>query len=736
LRRADALCCLAALLTPWFGCDGAPEPRDRRPPVVIVSIDTLRADRLPAYGYRGVQTPAIDRLAHDAIRYENAYAPVPLTLPSHVSLITGLLPSAHGVRDNIGYRLDADRPDSLPALLRPLGYATGAVVSAYVLRSSTGIGPLFDHYDDAIEVTTGATLGELERAAPATVREAWRWVEPRIHQPFLLFVHLYEPHAPYSPPEPWAGRYGSSYDGEVAAADAAVGDLLARLRDAGVYDRALVFLLSDHGEGLGDHGEKEHGLLLYRSTLHIPLLVKLPNNRRAGETVAAPVQLVDVVPTVAEVIGFDPPPDLPGRSLLGAEKAGGERNLYAETFYPRLHFGWSELRSLIGSRYHYIEGPNPELFDLVTDPGEVSNVLEIERRVSRDLHEQIRAQHDELRAPDEIDPEEARKLAALGYLSRTVESRGESRLDPRLGLEALDRIQQALQLSAAGDHRAAAAILADLVTRFPDMLDAHFNLAAVLHRLGKPEEALEHYRRAVELGPVAAHGSLIEIGRIQLELGSIDEAERHGRMVLDRLPVEGNDLLCRAALRRGDRAAARDHARRAVDAETVPRAESIILLAQVEMVGGAFVDALELLDRLRQRSIERQSRPIPNLELERGEALAYLGRNAEAAAAFEAEIRDFPANLAAYSKLAFVYAVSKEFDRIDPLLERMVAAQPGPDALALAADTAARLGDENGSRAWRLRAQRFGVRDGRDLDGDANEAPRAGEGAGPARDPS
>jgi arylsulfatase A-like enzyme len=695
---------VVALLIAAAACDGDARTRERRPPVVIVSIDTLRADRLPAYGYRGIETPAIDQLVRDSIRFENAYASVPLTLPSHVSLLSGLLPPAHGVRDNIGYRVE-DRIASLGTFLRPLGYESGGVVSSYVLRGSTGIGSAFEHYDDAIEVTPGATLGQLERTGSATVDAAWTWVEQRLDRPFFLFVHLFEPHAPYAPPELWAARYGKTYDGEIAAADAAVGDLLGRLRTAGRYEDALVFLLSDHGEGLGDHGEKEHGVLLYRSTLHVPLLMKLPHGRRGGETVAQPVQLLDVVPTVADVIGFDVPPDRPGWSLLRASERGvdDERHLYAETFYPRLHFGWSELRSLIGSRYHYIEGPHPELFDVIADPGEAINVLQRERRVYRELRDDLRALDAGVTTPGDIDDEEAKKLAALGYLSRTMNPPEGPLLDPRQGLDALDQIQRALDL-ASRDPAAAAAILERLLTRFPDMLDAHFNLASVLHRLGRAEEALEHYRRAVELAPVAAHGSLIEIGRIQLELGRIDEAERHARLVLERLPVEGHDLLCRAALARGDRAAALDHARRAVAAETVPRAESMILLARVEMVGGAFTEALDVLDRLHARYAGEGARPIPNLELERGEALAYLGRSAEAAAAFEAEIGDFPDNLTAYSKLAFVYAVLKQFDRIDPLLERMVAAQPGREALLLAADTAARLGDESGSRAWRERA--------------------------------
>jgi tetratricopeptide (TPR) repeat protein len=466
----------------------------------------------------------------------------------------------------------------------------------------------------------------------------------------------------------------------------------------------MIFLLSDHGEGLGEHGEKEHGLLLYRSTLHVPLLMKLPGNERAGDSVAAPVQLVDVLPTVVELVGLDAPPELTGRSLLRAEQP--PRNIYSETFYPRLHFGWSELRSLIGARYHYIEGPRPELFDLDADPAETTNVLNAERRAYRALSEEIEGLRDELRAPGEIDPEEARKLAALGYLTSTVETTSAERLDPRDGLGALDRIQEALDLASAGRHEAAAAILGDLVERFPGMLDAHFNLASVLHSLGRPEEALEHYRRAVEIAPVAAYGSLVEMGRIYLETGRLEEAERHARMVVDRLPVEGHDLWCRLSLARGDRQAALDHARQAVAAEAVPRAESMILLAQVEMSGGSFAEGLSILDRLRARAEASGSRPIRGLELERGEALARLGRSREAADAFEAEIRAFPDHVAAYSKLAFVYAVLKEFDKIDPLLERMVEVEPGRESFLLAADTAARLGDQDGSRAWRRRAEK------------------------------
>ncbi|MFL6244548.1 MAG: sulfatase, partial [Thermoanaerobaculia bacterium] len=271
-----------------FACHRAPA----RPPVILISIDTLRSDHLPAYGYRAIATPAIDRLAADGIVYEHAFSHVPLTLPSHTSIFTGLLPAHHGVRDNAGFRLDAKTP-TIASMLRAHGYATGGVVSAYVLRATTNASLGFDTYDDAIPFIEGAPTGNLARPGRDSIAIARQWIAAKSAQPFFAFVHLFEPHAPYEP----------TYDAEITTSDALVGELLDSLRASGIYDDALIILLSDHGEGLNEHGEKEHGVLLYREALQVPLIVKLPGNERRGTRVAEAVQLVDVLPTIAAVTG-------------------------------------------------------------------------------------------------------------------------------------------------------------------------------------------------------------------------------------------------------------------------------------------------------------------------------------------------------------------------------------------------------------------------------------------------
>ena len=670
--------------------------------IFVISIDTLRADRLPAYGYAEGATPAIDGLRRDGLLYEQAYAACPLTLPSHASLFTGRLPPSHGVRDNIGYRLDGESVPTLARLLRDRGFATAGAVSAYVLRGSTGIAAGFERWDDGIEVQGEEALGQLERPGPQTVAIALEHLGALPQRPIFLFLHLYEPHAPYQPPEPWRSRHADPYDGEVAAADAALGTFLDGLRRLGLYDGSIIVLLGDHGEGFGDHGEKEHGILLNRESIQVPLLVKLPAGARAGESVERPVHLVDVLPTIAEIVGLDLPADLPGRSLLDA--GGEERALYSESYYPRLHYGWSGLRSLVEGRYHFIDGPAPELYDVEVDPAEKHNVLRQQPEVSRRLRSRLAAMEESLAEPEAATPEEAARLAALGYLSSTAGAGTERAVDPKAALPALDQLEHSMKLGVAGRHREAVSILEGLVERYPGMLDARFALCSAYRSLGRPDAAIECNRQAISIAPVAANGMLVEIARIFLDQGSLEQAEEHARAVLDSLPVEGNDVLARVAIERRDAAAAQRYAEAAAGAEKVPRAESIILLARTHMLQGRFDQGLALLDQLRAR-LQAKNLPLPpELEFQRGEALAYLERSEAAAAAFREEIRCYPGNADAYSRLAFVYAVRHEFDRIDPLLEAMVAANPRRETYLLAAETAQRLGDRDGSKRWLERA--------------------------------
>ena len=641
---ARAALALATLLAA-VGCRGNGEPPETEAfpgaPIVLISIDTLRSDRLPAYGYPAVETPAIDALRRDAILFERAYSHVPLTLPSHASILTGLLPPAHGVRDNIGYRLETAGKPWLPRELRELGYATGAAVSAYVLNGKLGLAESFDFYEDgfaaagpATQPMGGAGVGAVQRPGLETLERARGWLRSVAGQPFFFFFHVYEPHTPYEPPPPFAAAYADRpYDGEIAAADRAVGELAAELERLGVWDDAVVVLLSDHGEGLGDHGEEEHGVLLYREAIQVPLLLKLPGGRRAGTTVAAPAQLADLFPTLVALAGGTPPADLPGRSLLAAGDPE-PRAIYAETFYPRLHFGWSELASLVEDRLHYVEGPAPELFDLIADPREAENLLESERRAYARLRDRLAAIDRTLAPPAEVtDPEERAALAALGYVGATAGGVPQGPLpNPREKLPALATLKAGFRHYAREEWGEAAAAFRRAVADNPRLLDGweflgtslqksgrcaeavpafrealklsdrspHLAVSAALCLLGleRPQEALEILRAELVRNPDYLHARLLE-SRALLVLGRPDEALAAAERAVERAPGDADAVYQRGvvAMARRDLAAAERDLRQAIalaPAHTAAMSDLAVLLdAQ-----GRRAEARRLLERV------------------------------------------------------------------------------------------------------------------------------------------
>ncbi|MGA7614592.1 MAG: sulfatase-like hydrolase/transferase, partial [Thermoanaerobaculia bacterium] len=498
-------------------------------PVILISVDTLRADHLPAYGYRGVATPAIDALRRDAILFENAYSQVPLTLPSHSSILSGLLPADDGVRDNLGYRFDASKHPTIPSLLHEEGYATGAAVSAYVLRGETGLAPAFDFYDSNIEVRRDEALGRLQRPGTETIAIAKEWIGARESKPFFFFLHLFEPHTPYDPPEPFRTKYAANpYDGEIAAVDSELADFLGWLRSEGIYDRAIIVFLSDHGEGLGDHGEEEHGIFLYREAIHVPLMLKLPGRKRAGETVAAPVALIDVLPTLAQLTGFSPPADAKGVSLLASANAapGSQRTIFSETMYPRLHLGWSELRSLVSEHLHFIDAPSPELYDVVSDPHEKSNIASEQRRQLATLKTAIAPFRRSLETPQQIDPEEAKKLAALGYLGSSSTPEGPLP-DPKERIGDLAVMDEAWTLAKSGHSDTAIRKFESFLQKNPGVMDAWIELAGLCERSGRLGEAASSYRRAIALSPASSAGPALSLGWVYLQMGELDQAATH-----------------------------------------------------------------------------------------------------------------------------------------------------------------------------------------------------------------
>jgi arylsulfatase A-like enzyme/Flp pilus assembly protein TadD len=673
----------------------------RGAPIVVISIDTLRSDRLPAYGYTKVQTPAIDALAADGILFERAYSNVPLTLPSHVSILTGLLPPDHGVRNNVGYRYEAAKHPPITAPLRAVGYETAATISSYVLRGNTGLKDAFDFYDDAIASEANVALGRLQRPGTTTLEVAKSWLDREHKGPFFLLFHIYEPHGPHDAPEPFRSQNADPYDGEVAASDDVVGKLIAHLKEKGIYDRAMIVLLSDHGEGLGNHGEDEHGVFLYREALQVPLIIKLPESARKGERVAAPVELTDLAPTIAFTAGVDPLPAWKGVNLLDAKALTADRQLYAETLYPRIHLGWSELRSLIVGTNHYIEAPKSELYDLAADPAERTNVLSDQRRVYASMREQLSQYGTAMEAPSAVDPEEAKKLEALGYLGSVKNAEGPLP-DPKDRIGDLTVLRESNRLTAEGRHKEAAAALKAMLASNPRFTDAWAKLGSVYEEMGEDDQALHAYAEGVKSSPASAAEFALSMTGLYLKQNKLDEARKHAELALERNPAGAHQFLARVALQSGDYATAEREVNAAmIDEAAKPRA--MVTLAQVRAAQGRMNEAVQILERTRADVQARQMR-VEHLELALGDVYAKVGRLAEAEAAFRREIELFPANLSAYSNLGVVLVVQKKYDQVDPVFAQMAQRNPSRRAYLVAAETYEVLGDARTAAEWRRRA--------------------------------
>lgn len=596
--QSPAFTALALLAVLGLGCSGEPELSvPEGTPIVLISVDTLRSDRLPAYGYGGVDTPAIDQFRADSILFERAYSHVPLTLPSHTSIFSGLLPSTHGVRDNLGYTIDTTRAPLLQQIFRDAGYATGAAVSAYALRRDTGIATGFEFFDDANEFA----LSE-ERAGAETLAAVRPWLRSVADRPFFLFFHIFEPHTPYEPPPEYAARYPDPYDGEVAVADDVVGDLLDELRDLGLYEEALIVFLSDHGEDLGDHGEYDHGVFLYRSTLQVPLILKLPLSKRAGETVSYPVQLIDLHPTLLAALGLPAGERLRGTPLLARSRPGPRDSpIYAETFFPRLHFGWSDLAALIVDSSHYIDAPQPELYDIVEDPDETNNLLDSEPELVEELRVALRTYDRELEAPAEVDDETRRRLEALGYVGGAPMIEDEALPDPKTRVHTMADIMLAYELYHDGDLESAVPALEKVVEENPKIEDAWGYLVLALLDLGRPDEAADTALVALEHLPESKELPL-KAARLLAQLGRLDSAAIYANLAIAHDPSAAHMLLAEIAFRKGDFEAAEKHAAEAV-ASGNQQPEPRLILANALLSRSQAREAIDLLTRTLEEGI-------------------------------------------------------------------------------------------------------------------------------------
>ncbi|MFH1175766.1 MAG: sulfatase-like hydrolase/transferase [Acidobacteriota bacterium] len=677
-----------------------------RAPVVLISIDTLRADRLPAYGYDKIDTPHLATFQKDSQLFENAYSPCPMTLPSHVTMLAGTLPPEHGVRDNVGFIFDGGAHANLPALLKAQGYATGAAVSTYVLRADTGLASLFDSYEDSLTPRPGSPFLDYQRSGEVTAAFAREWVARHRDQAFFFFFHIYEPHVPYEPPEPYRSRYGATYDGEVGASDAIVGGFLEDLKRLGVYDRAIVIVTSDHGEGLGDHGEDQHSILLYLEAIKVPLLLKLPGGLGAGRRVAAPAQLSDIFPTVTGLLGIETPAQVSGSSLLTLEGSStSERVIYSETLYPRLQLGWSDLKSVIDSRYHYIHGPRPELYDIAADPAEKHDLVRSEGAVVGRLAERLRRFPAGREQAGSADRETMEKLASLGYIGGLRDRPASERLpNPVDNLRYVGRMKEGWRLASERRLGDALAVLGGIVKECPAMVEVWIKLGDILGELGQDAEAAKAYREALDHSVAFLGDISISLGYAELRGRRLDEAEAAARRALATNPAKAHELLMRVELAR-DRLAEAEEQARAAAAGRNPQPAELLLIAEVLIRTGKLDKALEAVGEAERRARELRLPVVYRLEFFRGDALARLNRLGEAEAAYEKEIAAFPDHAQAFANLAVLHFLRGDREGVHRLMEAMAAANPSRRTCLLAASTYQALGNPTRAAAWQRRAE-------------------------------
>jgi len=499
--------------------------------VLLVSIDTLRADALGAYGRADAGTPWIDRLAREGVLFERAYAHNVVTLPSHTNLLAGRLPLEHGVRDNSGFRVPQDLP-TLATLLKQRGYRTGAFVSAFVLDSRFGLDRGFDVYDDRLGgAETRHVFLVAERPGTATVEAARRWLAETDGRPSFAFVHLYEPHFPHAAPEPFAARFaGAPYQGEVAASDAALEPLLRPLLEAGRDGRTLVVLTSDHGEALGEHGEDTHGIFAYEATLRVPLILHAPR-LFDPKRVSARARHVDVLPSVLDALGVEPPAGLPGRSLLSlaaGARGEGDQPVYFEALSASLNQGWAPLHGLIDEQLKYVSLPIPELYDLAADPHESRNLAaerpEALERLQAGLAKAREGERGVERVREEASVRE--RLRGLGYVASEAETTGRRYTeadDPKRLIPVYQRNSRIERLYDARRYDEAIALCRENLRERPDMALSWMQLASLERARGELPAALEAARRALALRPEDTETAAI-LGVYLVEAGRAKEA--------------------------------------------------------------------------------------------------------------------------------------------------------------------------------------------------------------------
>ncbi len=616
--------------------------------ILLITLDTTRADHLGCYGSETALTPNLDRLAAQGVLYEHAYTAVPITLPSHATMLTGLLPPEHGLRINGTSRL----PDSVPTLteiLQKEGYRTGAFVSSLVLDERFGLSRGFEQYDDRLD--EGPDGPRPERPANETVASAIKWVQGASAEPFFCWVHLYDPHEPYEDhPKEFGDEFtGRPYDAEIAYMDQQIGRLLETLTSLGVDDQTFIVVAGDHGEGLGEHDEQTHGYLAYNSTMHVPLIIRAPGMPQSGSRISGPVSLVDVSPTILQALQKPLLSDTTGRDLLAdAEQSSREpRACYGETEAPFMEGGWCPLRTWTTDRWKFIQSTQPELYDLQVDPSEQHNLVHEQAEESAQLGQELADFESTLivnRGTQAIlSEQEQRALASLGYTGGQEAAdvdRVASRRDIKETLKYAEQVHECMHMIDRNELKQAQLILEGVVAELPDYPKAWGTLGVCQAKQNDSVAAERCFREALDLD-ANQNFARIGLGRALFNLHRWEECVQQLEVAVE---VEPSALDAQYFLGEANRKLGRSEAARNAFEAAIQIApgfnEAEIGLADLAFDQGRFDEAGQRYQQLLQRSP-----PATGALLGRGRLLAKLGRDGDAFQSLQAFLQSSPQNV-------------------------------------------------------------------------------------------
>ncbi len=536
---------LFTLILLLFSCSTPKEEAVER--VFLITLDTTRADHIGCYGYEKIETPNIDTVAREGVLFTNAICQVPVTLPSHVSIMTGFYPPEHGVRHNSGYILK-ENVVTLAEMLREKGYRSGAFVSAYAVARKWGLAQGFDSYDDFFAADEEGMLDltpKAERRADITISSAVDWIRRNKDAKLFLWIHLFDPHADYEPPMPFSEKYKDSpYDGEIAFMDREIGKLWQFLKTEDLWDSSLIILLGDHGEGLGEHNEMTHSTLLYESTMLVPLIMKgrsLPKQRTIDDVAST----VDILPTILDYLKLPIPSELKGKSLLGFVRGSEDslRDIYMETLSPRMNFGWSELTGLRRGKWKFIQAPVPELYDLEKDPHETVNLSHQEKDLAEELALVLGEMQREFERSGKdysqnvvIDDESRDALLSLGYVSASLSKNAKGRLKNPKDLAFLEadviRCTDALEKH---DHAEVIELCDSILAHDPENKAAIQMSALALMKTERQDAAIDKLKKLLDLYPDDLQGPKL-LSKLYVRKKMFSEAEKVIRQALEYYP--------------------------------------------------------------------------------------------------------------------------------------------------------------------------------------------------------